>query len=359
MDNQRRNLLKAGATAAIGGMFAGSHIARAESAATDSQVRTIPPLAGKMGLRLATFAPKAGAPHRVGVVLDDGRVVDVGVEAQQAKLKLAFDPSSMLSLVASGDKGLVQVKALADKAVAGKKALADVNRVQLLSPIPRPQSNIYAVGWNYLEHFEEGKDARADKNVAALPANPVFFTKAVNTMNGPFDPIPYDATNSTMTDWEAELCLVIGRRGRNIPEDKAMDYVFGYAAYNDTTLRDIQQKRHGGQWFKGKSLDGHGPMGPWILTPGGFDLNESRIICRVNGVEKQNGSYKQMYFKIPRIIAELSRGLTLEPGDIITTGTPPGVGYSRKPPEFLKPGDVMETEITGLGVIRNPIKAEA
>jgi 2-keto-4-pentenoate hydratase/2-oxohepta-3-ene-1,7-dioic acid hydratase in catechol pathway len=357
MDQKRRDLLKTGAAAAIGSMFASAQNANAQSA--EAQVKLIPPLVGQLGLRLITFVPKAGASHRIGVVLDDGRVVDVGGEAQHGKIKLAFDPASMISLVASGDKGLLQVKALADKAAASKKGLANVNQVKLLSPIPKPQSNVYAVGWNYLEHFEEGKEARADKNVAALPANPVFFTKAVNTMNGPFDPIPYDATNSTATDWEAELALVIGRRGRNIPEDKAMDYVFGYAAYNDTTVRDVQQKRHGGQWFKGKSLDGHGPMGPWIVTTGGIELNDTRIICRVNGVEKQNGSYKQMYFKIPRVIAELSRGLTLEPGDIITTGTPPGVGYSRKPPEFLKPGDVMETEITGLGIIRNPIKSEA
>ena len=357
MDQKRRDLLKAGASAAVGSLLAGAQHAQAASA--ESTISSIPPLSGQIGLRLATFVPKANTAARIGVVLNDGRVVDIGAEAAHAKMKLAFDPASMLSLIASGDKGLAQVSALAGKAASGKRELVNVNQVKLLSPIPRPQSNIYAVGWNYLEHFEEGKDARADKNVATLPENPVFFTKAVNTMNGPFDPIPYDATNSTATDWEAELALVIGRRGRNIPEDKAMEYVFGYAAYNDTTLRDVQQKRHGGQWFKGKSLDGHGPMGPWLVTPAGIKLDDTRIICRVNGVEKQNGSYKQMYFKIPRVIAELSRGLTLEPGDIITTGTPPGVGYSRKPPEFLKPGDVMETEITGLGIIRNPIKAEA
>jgi 2-keto-4-pentenoate hydratase/2-oxohepta-3-ene-1,7-dioic acid hydratase in catechol pathway len=123
-------------------------------------------------------------------------------------------------------------------------------------------------------------------------------------------------------------------------------------------VREVQQKRHGGQWFKGKSLDGYGPMGPWIVSAAGVNLDDVRIICRVNGIEKQNASYKQMYFKIPRIIAELSRGLTLEPGDIIATGTPPGVGYSRKPPEFLKPGDVMETEVTGVGIIRNTIETE-
>ena len=118
---------------------------------------------------------------------------------------------------------------------------------------------------------------------------------------------------------------------------------------------DVQQKRHSGQWFKGKSLDGHGPMGPWVVTAGGVDLDDTRIICRVNGVEKQNASYKQMFFKIPVIISELSRSLTLLPGDIIATGTPSGVGFGRTPQEFLKPGDMMETEITGVGIIRNKI----
>ena len=147
----------------------------------------------------------------------------------------------------------------------------------------------------------------------------------------------------------------VGKKGKNISEENAMEYVFGYAAYNDTTARDVQQKRHSGQWFKGKSLDGHGPMGPWVVTAGGVNLDDTRIICRVNGIEKQNASYKQMYFKIPVIISELSRSLTLLPGDIIATGTPSGVGAGRTPQEFMKPGDVMETEITGVGIIRNKI----
>jgi 2-keto-4-pentenoate hydratase/2-oxohepta-3-ene-1,7-dioic acid hydratase in catechol pathway len=232
-----------------------------------------------------------------------------------------------------------------------------VEGARFLSPIPRPDRNIYCVGWNYLDHFEEGKNARADKHVETLPDHPVFFTKGTHTMNGPFDPIPQDTSNSTQTDWEAELAIVIGQRGKNIAEADAMNYVFGYSVYNDTTERDIQQKRHGGQWFKGKSVDGHGPMGPWIVTAGGVNLDDVRVICRVNGVEKQNASYKQMYFKVPRIIAELSRGMTLEPGDIIATGTPSGVGFARKPPEFMKNGDIMETEITGIGIIRNPIRS--
>lgn len=358
MNQMRSELMKVGATDAPNSILSSTSSAGVQ-VSSEPRISNIPPMAGGFGLRLVTFANDEKGPSRVGVVLDDYRLVDIAGEGRHQKLKLVFDPTSMLSLIASGDIGLQQVIGITEAATKAKRTLANVNAVRLFSPIPQPRANIYAVGWNYLEHFEEGKEARADNNVAKFPDNPVFFTKGVQTMNGPFESIPYDASNSTMCDWEAELCLVIGRKGRNISEDKAMEHVFGYAAYNDTTVRDVQQKRHGGQWFKGKSLDGHGPMGPWILTAVGLALDNTRIICRVNGVEKQNGSYKQMYFKIPRIISELSRGLTLEPGDIITTGTPPGVGNARKPPEFLKPGDVMETEITGLGIIRNTIKAES
>ncbi|MFL6672718.1 MAG: fumarylacetoacetate hydrolase family protein [Massilia sp.] len=310
-------------------------------------------------MRLATCALTAGGAPTVVLVLDNGKMIDLQAEARRQKMKLAFDASSMLALIKGGNAAIEQVRVLAEHAVAKKSPLLAVDQARFMSPIPRPDRNIYCVGWNYLDHFEEGQKARFDKSTEKLPENPVFFTKGTHTMNGPFDPIPHDPSNSNTTDWEAELAVVIGQQGRNIPEERAMDYVFGYAAYNDTTVREVQQKRHGGQWFKGKSLDGHGPMGPWIVTAAGVKLEDVRVICRVNGVEKQNGSYKQMYFKIPRIIAELSRGLTLEPGDIIATGTPSGVGFARKPPEFLKHGDVIETEITGVGIIRNPIRSEA
>ena len=267
-------------------------------------------------------------------------------------MTLAFDPASMISLIAGGDAALNQAREIARGAAGEYPKFSDVN---VASPIPVPQRNIYAVGWNYLEHFEEGKATR-DPN-QKYPEHPVFFSKAQHCMNGPFAPIPFDSKVSTMIDWEGELAVIIGRRGRNIPESSAMDYVFGFSVINDTTARDLQQTWHCGQWFKGKSLDGHGPMGPWIVTRGAINHDNLKLQTRVNGVVRQNANTGQMFFKVPTILAELSMGLTLEPGDVIATGTPPGVGHGMKPPIYLKPGDIMETEIGGIGVIRNEIKA--
>ena len=348
MDTNRRDMLKLGTSAAIGGLLMPPGAASAQ----DRQPIVVEPMTGKAGFRIANYLPKMGATSRLGLVTNDGLVVDIPAEAARQKVQLSFDPTSTISLAASGNRGLLELAALFKNRSSN---LLNVNQVILLSPIPKPQSNIYAVGWNYLDHFDEGKKNRADTVVKEYPKVPVLFTKGTQTMNGPFDSIPYDGSYSTQIDWEAELAVIIGKKGKNISEESAMDYVFGYAAYNDTTARDVQQKRHSGQWFKGKSLDGHGPMGPWIVTAGGVDLDDTRIICRVNGVEKQNASYKQMFFKIPAIIAELSRSLTLLPGDIIATGTPSGVGFGRTPQEFLKPGDMMETQITGVGIIRHKI----
>ena len=142
-----------------------------------------------------------------------------------------------------------------------------------------------------------------------------------------------------------------------MPEEKGMEHVFGFCVLNDTSARDIQQKKHGGQWFKGKGLDGYAPMGPWIVTADGFEHGSLRVVTRVNGIVKQEGSTSMMHFKVARLVSELSLGMTIHPGDIISTGTPPGIGHARKPPEYLKPGDVMESEIQGIGTLRNVITA--
>ncbi len=303
-------------------------------------------------LRLVSFRSKDSQAARVGIALDSGNILDVAAEAGRSGKTLSFDPHSMLSLVAAGAPALDEVRALAAAATGPGLAREDIT---LTAPIPTPARNVYAVGWNYLEHFAEGQAARLTDQ--KYPEHPVFFTKGSHTINGPFDSIPFDPNVSTMIDWEGELAVVIGKRGRNIAEADALDHVFGFSVINDTTARDIQTTRHGGQWFKGKSLDGHGPMGPWIVVRGTLNHDDLHLVTRVNGVVKQDANTSQMFFKVPKIIAELSLGLTLEPGDIIATGTPPGVGFARKPPEFMKPGDIMETEITGIGMIRNEIKA--
>jgi 2-keto-4-pentenoate hydratase/2-oxohepta-3-ene-1,7-dioic acid hydratase in catechol pathway len=174
-------------------------------------------------------------------------------------------------------------------------------------------------------------------------------------VTGPYDAIPFDPEINKTFDWEAELGVIIGRGGKNIAEADAMKHVFGYTVINDVSVRYIQ-RQHGGQWFKGKSVDGTCPMGPWIATADEVpDPQNLRITSRVNGATKQDSNTSYMYFKVPRIIAELSYGLTLEPGDIISTGTPAGVGHARTPPEFMTAGDTLETEVAGLGSLRNRI----
>jgi 2-keto-4-pentenoate hydratase/2-oxohepta-3-ene-1,7-dioic acid hydratase in catechol pathway len=300
-------------------------------------------------LRLLSYADK-GRRARLGFVRADGHVVDVAHGAQQTGVTLGFDGTSMLALIGAAPQGLAKVREIAGADIPLPLKLSGL---RILPPIPKLNRNIFCVGWNYLEHFAEG--ARMRDATQKLPEHPVFFTKATGALNGPFDPIPYDPAVSREIDWEVELAVVIGKRGRNIAEAEALDHIFGYMVLNDVSARDLQKTAHGGQWFKGKSLDGHAPMGPWIVSAADLDPGNLRLTLRVNGAVKQYGSTSDMYFKIPRIIAELSRGLTLEPGDVIATGTPSGVGMGRTPPEWLKPGDVMESEIAEIGAMRNAI----
>ena len=277
-------------------------------------------------------------------MLGGQRMVDI-----PAALGDSEETASVLGIIRAGAPLLERLRDLGTRASVATLSLADV---KLHAPIPRPVKNVFCVGWNYLEHFEEGAKKLQDNR--ELPQHPVFFSKATTAVNGPFDSVPFDASVSTSLDWEAELAIVIGPGGKNIAEADAMRHVWGYTVINDVSWRDIQ-RRHGNQWHKGKSLDGTCPMGPWIVTADSLDPADLRVSCRVNGVTKQDSRTKYMYFKLPRLIAELSAGMTLEPGDIISSGTPAGVGYARTPPEFLVPGDLLETEVEGIGVLRNPI----
>lgn len=227
--------------------------------------------------------------------------------------------------------------------------LADV---ELQAPLS-PRRNVICVGWNYVSHFEEGKGKRGGglQDASELPPFPTFFTKSTGAVVGPTGELPIHGRTTERLDWEVELAVVIGRAGVDIPEAEALSYVFGYTVGNDISAREVQ-RRHGGQWFKGKSLDATCPLGPVLVTADEIaDPHALELGCTVNGVEKQRASTRQMHFKIPRIIAELSAGMTLLPGDIILTGTPEGVGFTREPPESLAAGDVMETWIEGIGAM--------
>ncbi|HEY9446847.1 MAG TPA: fumarylacetoacetate hydrolase family protein [Burkholderiales bacterium] len=295
-------------------------------------------------MRLVSYRTDADGAARIGVVRNGKEVVDIAGAANGA-----FDTADMISLIAAGPAALERVRAAATEST---KALP-LERVKLLAPIPRPRKNVFCVGWNYLEHFEEGVKARP--HVKEMPAHPAFFTKAPTAVNGPYDTVPAHAGVTEKIDWEVELAVIIGKGGKNIAEADAMAHIFGYTVANDVSAREVQ-RQHGQQWFKGKSLDGHCPMGPWIATADEVPNPDNlHLTCRVNGVAKQDSNTSYMYFKIPRIIAELSAGLTLEPGDIILTGTPAGVGHARTPPEFMRAGDIMESEIDGLGLLRNRI----
>ena len=295
-------------------------------------------------MKLCTFSPLPSGNPRPGLVIDDKRVVDI-----PAALGASADTNTMIGIIRAGAPMLAKLRELAGKSPVNSVALSDV---KLHAPIPRPAKNVFCVGWNYLEHFEEGAKKLQDSR--ELPKWPVFFSKAPTAVNGPFDKVPYDAEVSTSLDWEVELGVILGKDGKNISEADAMGYVWGYTVINDVTWRDIQ-RRHGGQWDKGKSLDGTCPMGPWIVTADSLDHTNLRVQCRVNGVTKQDSSTKHLYFKVPRLIHDLSLGQTLEAGDIISTGTPEGVGFARTPPEFMKAGDLLETEVEGIGMLRNPI----
>jgi 2-keto-4-pentenoate hydratase/2-oxohepta-3-ene-1,7-dioic acid hydratase in catechol pathway len=210
---------------------------------------------------------------------------------------------------------------------------------------------LFAVGFNYVSHSEEARGAGG----GAQPLYPAFFTKPEYALVGPYDPIAIDLRLSQQWDYEGELAVVIGRGGRSIPERRALDHVFGYMIANDVSARDVQL-RYGGQWFKGKAMDGSCPVGPCIVTVdelgdgSGLDLQ-----CEVNGQVVQKANTSDMIFPIPRLIAELSLGMTLVPGDVILTGTPGGVGFARNPPLFLREGDLVVVRVTGIGEIRNSV----
>ncbi len=296
-------------------------------------------------MRLVTFAADRGA--RVGLVGEDESVValdDVVPGAPATMVEVIRQWSEISPRLADGE----------GRAGAG----TPLDRVRLLAPIPRPARNLFCVGWNYADHFAEGKAFRGATAPQEVPEHPALFSKNPASVVGPDAPVRHPGRHSSELDWEVELAVVIGAGGRDIDERRALEHVFGYTIANDVSVRDHQRSRHGGQWFKGKNFDTHCPLGPWIVTAD--DIPDPQVLAissRINGETKQSSNTRYMVFTVPRIVAELSVGMALEPGDVILTGTPSGVGFARTPPEFLKPGDVMEMEIEGIGVLRNTVVA--
>jgi 2-keto-4-pentenoate hydratase/2-oxohepta-3-ene-1,7-dioic acid hydratase in catechol pathway len=309
-------------------------------------------------MKLISFSTTAIPKIRLGIV-QNNELIDVDLAARALNI---IPHDQMLDLLDHYEQGMRELHTILDKA-AGRRfsdvmtftesgAVHNVSDVQLAAPIPRPRKNIMCLGWNYLEHTKETSLIRGQE--AKAPEYPVFFTKAPTTVNSPYGTIIIDPTVSEEIDWEVELAVIIGKGGKNIAEEDALSHVFGYTALNDVSARDLQSRHK--QFFKGKSIDGYCPMGPWIVTADEIeDPQQLAVKLRVNGITKQESNTSMMTFPIRTIIAILSKGMTLESGDIIATGTPSGVGFARNPPEFLKAGDVMETEVEGIGVLRNVI----
>lgn len=230
-----------------------------------------------------------------------------------------------------------------------------LDALTLRAPIRRFSRDVLCCGWNYWAHFEESKGKREGQDVDR-PTAPTFFTKSPHVVIGPYDAVPHDPYISAKWDYEAEIGIVIAKRCRNLTKATAESAIFGYFLANDTSQRDLQ-RRHGGQWLKGKSIDGTMPMGPWIVTPEDIDFEETVLELELNGEVMQSASVKQMAFSIPELLAELSFGMTLMPGDVLITGTPAGIGNAREPAVFFKPGDEMVVRATGLGELRNTVVA--
>jgi 2-keto-4-pentenoate hydratase/2-oxohepta-3-ene-1,7-dioic acid hydratase in catechol pathway len=298
-------------------------------------------------MQFLTFRDASG--QHIGV-LEEGRVFDVsrlvGTELQRASL-------DMLALIEAGAPAIDQIRRRLANPSRPSPSATSLDAVQVMAPIPRPSKNIFCVGRNYREHAIES--FRAIGKEVQLAESPNIFTKAVTTVNGPYADIPFDPAVSLQVDWEVELAVVIGVGGRHLRKEEALTHVFGYTVLNDVTARDIQHQS-GIQWFLGKSLDGFCPMGPVLVTRDEIaDPQRLRLQLEVNGITKQDSSTSLMLFDVATLIAHLSEVLTLEPGDIIATGTPDGVGFARTPPEFLHPGDLMESSIEGIGTMRNRV----
>jgi 2-keto-4-pentenoate hydratase/2-oxohepta-3-ene-1,7-dioic acid hydratase in catechol pathway len=288
-------------------------------------------------MKLVTFSEGTGARVRIGVVVGDN-VLDLSVAAPAL-------PSSMKGLIAAGPAAWEQARAVAAAGEAG--AGLNLEAVRLLAPIPDP-GKVLAIGLNYADHVAESGQP--------LPKHQIWFNKQWNATTGPGD-VLIPAVAPAFVDYEAELCLIVGRRCRHVPRERAHEVVFGYTCGNDVSVRDWQLRTP--QFTLGKSFATHGPIGPWIVTPDEFgDPHDKAIRCYVNGERRQHSNTRHLIFDCWDQIAELTAAFPLDPGDMIFTGTPDGVGGAMKPPRFLAPGDRVRVEIDGIGALENVMRPE-
>jgi len=295
-------------------------------------------------MKLAMIRMGDGEQHLAAVV--DGLVVDLTEAAGGAPWA-----QSLQALIEHGAEGLAAARTLLER--TGTAHARPVNGVPFAPPLPRPPKNVLCVGKNYPEHIREGVHAFGDPN--ERPKAPVIFTKPPTAICGAGDPIRHPA-NTQKLDYEGELAVIIGKGGRGIPAHRAGEHVFGYMLLNDVTARDLQ--RMGPQWFIGKGCDTFCPTGPWVvLADPAHPQPEVEIRVHVNGVERQRFNTRDMIFAIADIIAFVSTNITLEPGDIIATGTGPGCGFALDPPGFLRVGDIVVVEADGFGRLENRVVA--
>ncbi|MFF5777607.1 fumarylacetoacetate hydrolase family protein [Streptomyces virginiae] len=287
------------------------------------------------------------ASVRLGAQVDD-LVVDLTALARQAGVRL---PADLLSFILAGAAAQETAHGLlaAGPEAWPAEAVHRIDAVSLCAPL-RP-GKIIGVGLNYIEHVEESsRSLDTDKD---LPPRPVLFGKPATAVTGPGRPILHNADLTTQLDWECELAVVIGRPAFRVSEEEAYEHIFGFSILNDISARD---QRRSGQWFFSKGQDSYAPFGPVVVTrddirdPMNLDLS-----LRVNGVTKQKSNTRHMLFPIARLIADISSGMTLEPGDVIATGSPSGVGAGMVPPEYLRPGDTVEATVEGIGTLTNPV----
>ena len=287
--------------------------------------------------------------RRLGVLRPghEDEVIDVTEQGRAAGSR-PF-PVDLRDLIDAGNEGLAEVRRLVSAHRGTTRRLKDL---VLLAPLDRPRGNVIAMGRNYQKHAEETANG-------GEVGPPTIFTKAITSLTEPYADIAIDPAISDKIDWEVELAIVVGKAGANIKQADGLSHIFGYTVLNDVTARDIQSG-WGGQYFKGKSLDRSCPTGPWVVTKDEIpNVQALALRLRVNGVLKQDGNTSDMIYPVEAIIEWASKGMTLLPGALIASGTPDGVGFARTPPEFLKPGDVMETEVEGIGVLRNRLVAAA